>query len=140
MLLVRTPEKFAKATATAAIVPVWITKNRAQPKRNPIEGPKASRRKTYCPPARGHIAANSAQQRAPVIVRTPARAHATRSQPGAPTRREDSAEVIKIPDPIMEPTTIMVASSNPRPRTSFAGEVLASSLIVRVDIVIENRG
>src|SRR6266850_452763 len=126
MLLVRTPEKFAKATATAAIVPVWITKNRAQPKRNPIEGPKASRRKTYCPPARGHIAASSAQQRAPVIVRTPASAQATSSQPGAPTSREDSAETMKIPEPIMEPTTIMVASSKPRPRTSLGAALLIS--------------
>src|SRR6266404_2117693 len=129
MLSVRTPEKFAKATATAAIVPVWITKNSAQPKRKPIEGPKASRRKTYCPPARGHIAASSAQHRAPVIVRTPARAQATSSQPGAPTSLEDSAETIKIPEPIIEPTTIMVASNKPRPRTSLGAELFVSWLI-----------
>src|SRR5258705_13633732 len=129
MLSVSTPEKFAKATATAAIVPVWITKNRAQPKRNPIEGPYASRRKTYCPPARGHIAANSAQHRAPVIVSTPARAHATSSHPGAPTSLDDSAEVIKIPDPIIDPTTIIVASMRPRPRTSFAAEPTFSPFI-----------
>ena len=42
------------------------------------------------------------------------------SQPGAPTNRVDSAEVIKIPDPIIEPITIMVASSGASPRTSLS--------------------
>src|SRR6185369_702446 len=87
-----------------------------------MDGPYASRRNTYCPPARGHIAASSAQHSAPVIVSTPASAQAASSQPGEPTRRDDSAEVIKIPEPIIEPTTIMVASSRPRPRTSLAGD------------------
>ena len=31
--------KLAKATATAAIVPVCTTKNRDQPKRKPVAGP-----------------------------------------------------------------------------------------------------
>ena len=35
----RTPRYFAKATATAAIVPVCTTRNRVQPKRNPASGP-----------------------------------------------------------------------------------------------------
>src|SRR5690242_11391481 len=86
-----------------------------------MDGPYASRRKTYCPPARGHIAASSAQQSAPVIVKTPASAHAINNQPGEPTNLEDSAEVMKMPDPIIDPTTIIVASSKPRPRSSFAG-------------------
>src|SRR5215211_9318994 len=107
-----------------------MIRNKPQPKRNPIEGPYASRRKTYWPPARGHIAASSAQQSAPVIVSTPASAHATSSQPGEPTRRDDSAEVMKIPEPIIEPTTIIVASSRLRPRTSFA----ADSLGIRCDV------
>src|SRR4030095_12280102 len=81
-----------------------------------------SRRKTYCPPPRGHIAASSAQQSAPVIVSTPASAHAASSQPGDATNRDDSAEVIKIPDPIIDPTTIIVASSRLKPRISFGGE------------------
>ena len=38
------PVYLAKATATAAMVPVWITANIVQPKRNPASGPKASRR------------------------------------------------------------------------------------------------
>ncbi len=47
------------------------------------------------------------------MVSNPASAQASRSQPGAPTRRADSAEVMKMPDPIIEPITIMVASSWP---------------------------
>src|SRR6185436_2138304 len=104
-----------------------MIRKRPQPNRNPIDGPYASRRNTYCPPARGHIAASSAQQSAPVMVSTPASAQAMSSQPGEPTSRDDSAEVMKIPDPIIEPTTIIVASSRLRPRTSFVGD----SLVIR---------
>src|SRR5678815_1108898 len=103
-----------------------MIRNRPQPNRNPIDGPYASRRKTYWPPARGHIAASSAQHSAPVMVSTPASAQATSSQPGEPTRRDDSADVMKIPDPIIEPTTIIVASSRLRPRTSLAGVTLVT--------------
>ena len=53
------------------------------------------------------------------MVRRPAIVQASSSQPGALIRRVDSAEVMKIPEPIIEPITIMVASSGPRPRTSF---------------------
>ena len=35
----RTPRNRANATATAAIVPVWITRSIVQPKRNPASGP-----------------------------------------------------------------------------------------------------
>src|ERR1051325_10948326 len=128
----RTPVKFANATATAAIVPVWMIRNRPQPKRNPTGGPYASRRNTYWPPARGHMAANSAQHIAPVMVSTPASAHAASSHPGEPTSRDDSAETINIPDPIIDPTTIMVASSRLSPRTSLGD---ASLLIQRAVIV-----
>src|SRR5678815_4905307 len=104
-----------------------MIRKRPQPNRNPIDGPYASRRNTYCPPARGHIAASSAQQSAPVIVSTPASVQATSSQPGDPTSRDDSAEVIKMPEPIIEPTTIIVASSRLRPRRRFEG----ASLLIR---------
>jgi hypothetical protein len=57
-----------------------------------------------------------------VIVSTPARAQAIINHPGEPTSLEDSAETMKMPDPIIDPTTIIVASSSPRPRTSFADE------------------
>src|SRR4029079_16849088 len=109
-----------------------MIRNKPQPKRNPIDGPYASRRNTYWPPARGHMAANSAQQSAPVIVSRPARAPGIHNQPREPTSRDDSAETIKIPDPIIDPTTIMVASSRLSSRTSL-GE--ASLLIGRVGIV-----
>src|SRR5881396_2456078 len=64
------------------------------------------------------MVASSEQQSAPVMVSSPATAQASSSQPGAPINRADSADVMKIPDPIIEPTTIMVASIGPRARTS----------------------
>src|SRR5262249_27130 len=57
-------------------------------------------------------------ERAPVIVSTPASAQATSNQPGEATNREDSADTRKIPEPIIEPITIIVASRRLRPRTS----------------------
>src|SRR5438132_13647274 len=66
------------------------------------------------------MVASSEQQSAPVIVINPATAQATSSQPGAPINRADSAEVIKTPEPIIDPITIMVASSGPSMRTSPA--------------------
>src|SRR6185503_20593009 len=106
-----------------------MMRNNPQPNRKPVDGPYASRKNTYWPPARGHIAASSAQQSAPVIVKTPASAQAINNQPGEPTSLDDSAEVMKIPDPIIEPTTIIVASSNPSPRSRFAGEEMVAVAI-----------
>src|SRR5215470_10028519 len=51
------------------------------------------------------------------MVSNPANAHASNSQPGAPLNRDDSAETMKIPYPIIEPMTIMVASIGPSART-----------------------
>ena len=79
----------ANATATAAMVPVWITSRVDQPKTKPIDGPYASRRKTYCPPARGIIAATSAAHGEPKTVSSPASAQASISQPGAPRSLRD---------------------------------------------------
>src|SRR5215211_7797747 len=112
-----------------------MIRNRPQPKRNPIDGPYASRKKTYWPPARGHMAASSAQHSAPVIVSTPASAQAISNQPGEPTSRDDSADTMKIPEPIIEPTTIIVASSRLRPRMSLAAALGVASGMDRVDIV-----
>ena len=53
---------------------------------------------------------------APEIVINPAKAQASKSQPGAPTSRADSAEVMKIPEPIIAPMTSIVASSTPMSR------------------------
>src|SRR5207244_6978927 len=65
------------------------------------------------------MVASSEQHNAPVMVSKPATAHASRSQPGAPLNRDDSAEVIKMPDPIIEPITIIVASIGPSARTKL---------------------
>jgi hypothetical protein len=58
-----------------------------------------------------------------VIVITPAKAHATSNQPGDPINRELSADVMKMPDPIIEPITIIVPSTRVRPRTSLGAAV-----------------
>src|SRR2546430_15745457 len=71
------------------------------------------------------MVASPEQQRAPVIVCNPATATARSNQPGAPLSRDDSADVIKIPEPIIEPITIMVASIGPSARTK---PVLSRSL------------
>src|SRR5262245_6287217 len=63
------------------------------------------------------MVASSEQHSAPVIVSNPAIAHARSSQPGAPLSLDDSADVIKIPEPIIEPITIIVASIGPSVRT-----------------------
>ena len=55
------------------------------------------------------------------MVRAPAMHHATRSQPGLPISRAISADTMKMPEPIMTPTTSMVESKRPRPRENSAG-------------------
>ena len=45
-----------------------------------------------------------------MTVRTPVTTQASSSQPGLPTSRAMSAETMKMPEPIIEPTTTMVAS------------------------------
>ncbi len=54
------------------------------------------------------------------MVSAPVTSHTTNSQPAEPTWREMSAETMKMPEPIIEPATIMVESSRPRPWTNFA--------------------
>ena len=51
------------------------------------------------------------------MVSTPVITQATSKPPAEPVCREISADTIKIPEPIIDPTTIMVESNNPRPRT-----------------------
>src|SRR5438552_16451715 len=80
---------------------------------------KPAQRKPYTPTASGIMVASPAQQSAPVIVIKPATPQASNNQPGAPIERADSAEVIKIPEPIIEPITIIVASIGPRARTKL---------------------
>jgi hypothetical protein len=50
-------------------------------------------------------------------VSKPAITHPSKSHPGAPLKRAVSAEVMKIPEPIIDPITIMVASIGPSART-----------------------
>src|SRR2546423_15353182 len=82
-----------------------------------MAAPYASPRNTKPPPARGNTVASSEQQSTPVTVSKPASAHESNSQPGAPLNRDDSADTMKIPDPIIEPITIVVASIGPSART-----------------------
>ena len=55
----------------------------------------------------------------------PATIHAASSQPGAPTLRAMSADTMKIPDPIIEPTTTIVESYRPRPRLNSVSRAVA---------------
>ncbi len=57
----------------------------------------------------------------------PVTSQTTRIQPEEPTSRAMSAGTMKMPEPIIEPATIMVASSNPKSRTNpFSACVFAS--------------
>src|SRR5438876_661238 len=58
---------------------------------------------------------------------------ATNSQPGEPTCRDISAETRKMPEPIIEPATIVVESSSPRPRMNpvfLSSTAMAASAIL----------
>src|SRR4051812_27471232 len=61
------------------------------------------------------------------MVSTPVITQTTSSQPGEPTWREISPETIKIPEPIIDPATIIVESSRPRPRTKPPRVIVPSS-------------
>ena len=65
------------------------------------------------------MAAISAAQIDPETVIKPESPQASKSQPGAPTNWADSADTIKMPDPIIDPITIIVASKRLRPRTRW---------------------
>src|SRR5919112_2033373 len=108
-----------------------MTMERVQPKRNPAAGDRPSRRKTYCPPARGIMAASSAYARAPVTVIAPVITHTSSSAPGpqAETCRPMSADTMKIPEPIMEPTTSDMAASGPIPRINSDGADVAGGAL-----------
>src|SRR5215213_4314123 len=120
------------------MVPVWITRNSVQPYRNPQSGENDSRRYTYWPPARGIIAASSPYDSAPTIVSRPATSHATSSQPALPTVRAMSAETMKMPDPIIEPTTTMVESYKPSPRLNSVSRVMADGTFDVNSVVLAN--
>src|SRR5919202_1639057 len=87
-----------------------MTTNSVHPYRKPMSGPMDSRRNTYWPPARGYIAASSPYDSAPSSVMTPVSSHAMRSHIGEPTLRAMLADTMKIPEPIIDPATSIVAS------------------------------
>src|ERR1700674_1686765 len=92
-----------------------------------------SRRNTYCPPARGYIAASSPYASAPKMVTTPETTHAMRSQKGELTVREISAETMKIPDPIIEPATSIVASVSVSALTNSRDDGVSAVAVVVVN-------
>src|SRR4051794_25873666 len=91
-----------------------MTRKNVQPYRKPHKGPYASRRKTYWPPALGVIAASSAQERAPAIVKKPPKTQRPISSPGCGTFWAMIDGAMKMPEPIIEPTISVVASNQPR--------------------------
>ena len=113
-----------------------MTRNSVQPYRNPHSGENASRRYTYCPPARGIIAASSPYESAAASVNAPVTIQAMSSQPGLPTRRAMSAETMKMPEPIMDPTTTIVESNRPRPRVNSVSRPEAPASDVGAGVVI----
>ena len=50
------------------------------------------------------------------MVSAPVSAQAASSQPALPTYRDISADTMKMPDPIIDPTTTIVESNRPSPR------------------------
>ena len=93
-----------------------------------------SLRKTYCPPARGYIAASSPYVRAPRIVTTPDTTHAISNQNGEFTVREMSAETMKMPEPIIDPATSIVASVSVSALTNSRDDGAVDSAVAVVDV------
>ena len=63
-----------------------------------------------------------------MMVMTAVISHAPISSAGEPVTRAISAETMKMPEPIMEPTTIEVALKRPRPFTRGASAVVVPGL------------
>src|SRR5882757_3409192 len=63
------------------------------------------------------MAASSPYESAPTMVRKPVTSHAPISSAGELTSRLIPAETIKMPEPIMDPMTRVVALVRPRPFT-----------------------
>jgi hypothetical protein len=101
----KTAVNLAKATATAAMVPVCITANSDQPYKKPISGLKASLRYTYCPPDLGNIADNSAYDVAAITVSIPVVIHTRISNNGLANAWATPALTMYTPEPIIEPIT-----------------------------------
>src|SRR5678816_2795994 len=103
-----------------------------------MRGPSDSRRKTYCPPALGYIAASSPYARAPSKVITPVTTHAMSSRQGEGSDLAMSAETMKIPEPIIDPATSMVASVNVMAFTKPECSACALGAVVSAATVLIN--
>src|SRR5258708_24859094 len=79
------PTYAASTTALAAIAPEKPATNDVQPVRKAASRPKAARRYTYSPPARGRSAASSAYAIAPAKARSPPAIHLERNSHGRGT-------------------------------------------------------
>ena len=82
----KTPRNLAKATATAAMVPVWTTRNVAQPNMKPTDGPVRLAEEDVLAAGPGHHRGDlGGAEGAGDGEQAPAIPQATRSQPGEPT-------------------------------------------------------
>src|SRR5271156_94131 len=76
------------------------------------------------------------------MVRAPVKSQATSSHPALPIWRDMSAETMKIPEPIMTPTTTITESKRPRPRVNVgicglaAGEVTDGLAIINILVIL----
>src|SRR5436305_896921 len=64
------------------------------------------------------MAANSPKESAAAITSSPLTSHAASSHPAEPTCRAILAETMKMPEPIIDPVTIITESSRPSSRTN----------------------
>src|SRR6185503_9401225 len=105
-------------TALVAIAPEKPATNDVQPVRNAAASPKASRRYTYSPPARGRSAASSAYAIAPANASAPPANHTPRNSQGFGTAAATSGGVKRMPPPMTFDTTTAAASIGPSRRSS----------------------
>jgi hypothetical protein len=75
---------------------------------------------------------NSGDMSAAKIVRMPVIIHVKSNPPAEPVCRAISAETIKIPDPIIDPATIIVESSSPSSRTNPVFDFSSSATSVAI--------
>src|SRR5215208_3788265 len=78
------------------------------------------------------MAASSPYASAPKMVTTPETTHAISSQKGELTVREISAETMKMPDPIIDPATSIVASVSVSALTNSRDDAGVSTVAVVV--------
>src|ERR1700691_1636732 len=79
------------------------------------------------------------------MVSTPVKSHATNSHPALPIWRDMSAETMKIPEPIITPTTTITESNRPRPRvkvgscgvaTGGMDEVTGGFVVINILVIL----